>query len=141
MSHTYSPTPYNYATCEHSDCPMAATCLHQHAWKSLIETETYLNLLNPRLCTKSADCPHYRSSTPVRFAVGFTRMQKQMYPGQYDTFSTILQAQFGRNAYFERRKGQRPLPPKEQEMIGQALVRAGVTLSLDFDAYKEDYLW
>ena len=28
----YTSLPSNYTVCEHSDCPMAATCLHQLAY-------------------------------------------------------------------------------------------------------------
>lgn len=138
---TYTDIPHSYLHCMSTHCPQANTCLRAMAWALLPKNKLQVQVLNPARITESTDCPHYRSSAPVRYAIGFTGMQKQMYPGQYDKFSMILQVQFGRNPYFERRKGQRLLPPKEQEMVRQALVRAGVTLDLDFDGYKEDYLW
>ena len=100
-----------------------------------------LQLLNPRQCTKDRKCPHYRDSAPVRYARGFMGMQQKMYPGQYDIFMSALVSQFGRNPYFERRKGERPLSPKEQDIVRRALRKAGVTEQLDFDSYEDSIPW
>lgn len=71
------------------------------------------------------------------YARGFTGFQKRMFPGQYRTFMQTLIGTFGRNAYFERRRGETPLPPAEQETIIAALRKAGVTEDLTFDHYEE----
>lgn len=42
----YTSLPNDYPVCEHS-CPMAATCLHQTAYSTLIEHAEYLRLINP----------------------------------------------------------------------------------------------
>ena len=79
--------------------------------------------------------------TARRFAKGFTNFQKQMFPGQYDKFMTMLIAHFGRNPYFMRRRGETLLPPKEQEIIKIALKKSGVTQSMEFDQYVEGINW
>lgn len=53
----------------------------------------------------------------------------------------ILIAHFGRNPYFERRRGERKLPPREQEIIRKALKQAGVTENLDFDLKENELNW
>ena len=75
---TYTSLQSNYTVCEHSDCPMAATCLHQLAYKELLKTETYLRLLNPTQCVKDGTCKFFRDNTPVTYARGFTNFQKKM---------------------------------------------------------------
>lgn len=137
----HKEAPNGYPVCLHDDCPRAATCLHQLAYQPLQERIPILHLLNPRQCTKDGQCPHYRDSAPVRYARGFTGMQKRMYPGQYDIFMATLVIQFGRNPYFERRKGERPLSPHEQKIVRRALRKAGVTEDLDFDSYEESIPW
>ena len=77
---TYTSIPSHYTVCEHSDCPMAATCLHQLAYTELLKTEPVLHLLNPNQCTKNETCKFYRDNTPVTYARGFTNFQKKMYP-------------------------------------------------------------
>lgn len=111
MKKTYHELPGDYEVCKHSDCPMANTCLHQIAYSRLIETQEYLRLINPRRCTYDSTCKYYRNNTPVMYARGFTNFQQQMFPGQYAAFMSKLIACFGRNPYFERRRGGLPTPP------------------------------
>ncbi|MBO7119438.1 MAG: hypothetical protein J6W03_03875 [Bacteroidaceae bacterium] len=133
----YTTLPADYAVCMYEDCPMAASCLHQLAYATLVQSETFLHLISPRKCTKDAGCKFYRCSEPVRFARGFTGFQKKMFPEQYQKFMGTLIGEFGRNAYYERRSGKLFLPPREQETILAALRKAGVTEDLPFDHYEE----
>jgi len=133
----YTTMPADFAVCMHQECPMAANCLHQLAFTELQKNETYLQLINPKKCTKTAKCKFYRSNEPVVYARGFTGFQKKMFPGQYQTFMKTLIGKFGRNAYYERRNGKLFLSPKEQEIVLAALRKAGVTEDLPFDRYKE----
>ena len=43
----YTSLPTNYPVCEHSDCPMAASCLHQIAHAMKLKTDELLRLINP----------------------------------------------------------------------------------------------
>ena len=141
MKKTYKELPMNYPVCGLEDCPMADSCLHRQAFIKLIETENFLRLINPRHCDTNASCKYYRSNTPVLFARGFVNFQQKMFPEQYQTFMRLLIAHFGRNPYFERRRGAYPLPPKEQEVILKVLRQAGVTEDLRFDSYEENINW
>ena len=133
--------PTNYPVCEHSSCPMAATCLHQAAYSTLMEHEEYLRLINPARCSKDETCTYYRNKKPVVFARGFTNFQKRMYPQQYDQFMTTLCLHFGRNQYFKRRRGDILLPPEEQEVIRLMLEKVGADSKMDFDKYEEHINW
>ena len=133
--------PTNYPVCEHSSCPMAATCLHQAAYSTLMEHEEYLRLINPDRCSKDETCTYYRDKKPVIFARGFTNFQKRMYPQQYDQFMTTLCLHFGRNQYFKRRRGDILLPPEEQEVIRLMLEKVGADSKMDFDKYEEHINW
>lgn len=93
--------PIDYAVCQQQDCPRAEKCLHQIAYRPLIEQPaTVLRLLNPTLCIRDGACP-----------------------------------------YFERRRGEFPLSPKEQRIVLNALRRVGVTEELRFDQYEESVNW
>lgn len=137
----YTSIPPRYEVCLHADCSKADVCLHQIAYQKLLSGQTTLYLINPKMCKKNARCQFFRNSTPVRYARGFTGFQKQMYPDQYAKFSSILRSEFGRNPYFERRKGLRPLSPSEQDLILNALQRVGVKEKLEFDAYEDEISW
>ena len=138
----YTSLPKDYPLCEHSSCPMAATCLHQVAYSMMMEQKAeYLRLINPARCSKDETCTYYRDKKPVIFARGFTNFQKQMYPQQYDKFMTTLILHFGRNQYFKRRRGDILLPPEEQEVIRLMLEKVGADSKMDFDKCEEHINW
>ena len=107
----------------------------------MLEKNDILSVLNPGRCSKDAKCKFYRSNTPITYARGFAHFQKRMFPDQYDRFSMILMSTFGRNAYYERRRGDTALTPKEQRMVPDALKQAGVTEEMKFESYEENTNW
>ena len=138
----YTSLPKDYPLCEHSSCPMAATCLHQVAYSMMMEQNAeYLRLINPTRCSKDEACTYYRDKKPVIFARGFTNFQKRMFPDQYSRFMSICINHWSRNPYFERRRGERSLPPDEQVFILNALKKVGVTEDMKFDSYEENINW
>ena len=137
----YTSLPSGYAACLHADCPMAETCLHQIAYPMLLETNNILSVVNPYRCSKDAKCKFYRSNKPITYARGFAHFQKRMFPEQYDRFSMILISKFGRNAYYERRRGDTALTPKEQRIVLDALKAVGVTEEMKFESYEENTNW
>lgn len=137
----YSTIPYEYATCQHTDCPMSDHCLRQVAYKELLTTSNHFRIVNPSQCSKDDACRYYRSKALVRYARGFTAMQKRMYPDQYEQFSRTLIRRFSRSTYFERRRGTRAMPPAEQALVLRTLRKVGVTESIDFDNYEEGINW
>lgn len=138
---TYIELPEKYPVCQYADCPLSASCLHYLAYAPLLAQETYLRLINPEKCTKTDACPFYRNNEPVMYARGFTNFQKKMYPNQYQQFMSICVGKFSRNPYFERRRGDYPLPPSEQKFILDALKEVGVTEEMEFDSYEEKVNW
>ena len=137
----YTSLPTDYPVCEHRSCPMAATCLHQIAYSTLIAQEEYLQLINPTRYTKNKSCNYYRDCKPVTYARGFTHFQKRMYPDQCSRFMSICINHWSRNPYFERRRGDRSLTPDEQAFILNALKTVGVTEDMTFDSYEENINW
>ena len=138
---TYTSLPPHYAVCEHSDCPQAKNCLHRLAYPELAKKEDYLYLINPDRCTKDGKCRFYRDNKPVIYARGFTNFQKRMYPNQYQKFMSIMIGIFGRNPYFERRRGETLLSPDEQKTVLDALRKAGITEEFKFDKYETIINW
>ena len=133
--------PFNYGVCIHADCPQASACLRHDAFVALCSRCDYMRLINPTRCTTDGRCPFHASNRPVLFARGFTNFQQKMLPRQYKKFMKALTLHFGRTNYYDRRRGDRLLPPEEQEVILKALERAGVTEKMTFDDYEEGVLW
>jgi hypothetical protein len=137
----YTTAPAGYPVCVHSECPKAAECLHRIAFEELRTEMTYMRLLNPDHCSADDSCTNFRSNKPLRYARGFKQMQRHMYPDQYVRFMTILIMEFGRNPYYDRRRGVIPMPPEEQKLVLQVLKRVGVTEELKFDSYVDAINW
>ena len=134
--------PTNYPVCEHSSCPMAATCLHHIAYTMMLEqNEEYLRLINPTRCSKDKTFTYYHDKKQVIVARGFTNFQKHMFPQQYDQFMTTLCFHFGRNQYFKRRRGDILISPEEQEEIRHMLEKVGADSKMEFDNYEEHINW
>lgn len=133
--------PNGYPVCCHSDCPQSSKCLHQVVYEEIMKRDTYIRLINPGNCTKDELCKFFRSAKPAIYARGFTKMQTQMYPDQYQKFMNILIRKFGRNPYYERRRGEYAMPPEEQSVVLEALHKAGVEKDLEFDRYEENINW
>lgn len=141
MSNTVQNIPTNYAVCLHSDCPLAGECLRYMAFESLTQSDDLLTLVNPSHCSKDESCKYFRSNAEVRLARGFTNFQKKMYPEQYQRFMMLLIGAFGRNPYYDRRRGERLMPPNEQALVLNALRQVEVSANLDFDDYVMGYDW
>ena len=138
---TYTSAPANYPVCSHADCLQASACLHQQAYLELLKGNDYVRLINPRKCSTDGRCKFYRDSKPVLYARGFTNFQKKMFPGQYQTFMAMLIGKFGRTGYYERRRGETALSPKEQDVVLSTLRRVGVKEKIEFDKYEENINW
>ena len=64
-----------------------------------------------------------------------------MFPAQFQKFKAIVMGRFGRNPYYERRRGEVPLSPAEQAFVLGALRQAGITEEFTFDRYEEMISW
>lgn len=137
----YTTLPTRFGVCMHADCPMASMCLRQIAYSQMTEGKDFLHMTNPRHCSKDSTCRFYRDASRARYAQGFTNFQKRMYPEQYREFMSTLIIHFGRSAYFERRNGDTILSPAEQEVVLDALHKAGVKEDFHFDKYLDLYNW
>mgnify|MGYP003473434344 FL=1 len=76
----YTTLPKSFSACIHADCPMAASCLRQVAYSQMMGEMEFLNMVNPRHCSKDSGCKFYREAAPARYALGFKNFQKCMLP-------------------------------------------------------------
>lgn len=101
----YTSIPTNYPICGYSDCPMAATCLHQIVYATMLENKEYIHLINPNRCNKNETCSYYRRQQAYHIRTRFHQLPKANIPGTIPDFMNRLIGKFGRNPYFERRRG------------------------------------
>ena len=136
----YDEVPGCYLHCSNADCKMANHCLRQLAMQALPDDQTGVTILNPLITQAGEGCEYYRSNELQVYGKGFKNMQQKMLPGEYSTFMYRLQGEFGRNAYFDRRKGARLCSPKEIKKV-EAALKAINHEELKFDAYVKKLNW
>ena len=134
--------PTNYMLCIKSDCPKAATCLRYKATQMMpTEVKTW-SILSPTFLEQmEGECPHYRSVEKVRYARGFVHMVRTLPVNISEMVAHKLIARFGRNAYYDMRKGKRTIAPTEQEVIRTVVAECGAQQEVVFDSYEENFQW
>lgn len=139
---TSGATPTNYTLCIKRDCPKAETCLHHVATQMMSAEIQKWSILSPAYLAQIAgECPHYRSAEKVQYARGFVRMIRTLPVNVSEMVAQKLIARFGRNAYYDMRKGKRAIAPAEQEIILSVVAECGAPQEVVFDSYEEDYQW
>ena len=136
-----SDVPGNFPLCLNESCPQAKKCLHYMVRKMVPSNQLVLHVFNPEAVTGEKGCEFFRAHKPERYAFGFEGMQEKMLPNQYAMFKEMLIARFSRNRFFVRRRGEFPIPPKEQAYIREVLKKVGADSSMDFDRYEDRINW
>lgn len=136
----YNEVPGCYLHCIKADCKMANHCLRQLAMQAADDSVRSFAIINPKLIEQQTECEFYRDDKPQVYGKGFLNMQKRMLPDEYSMFMYRLQGKFGRNPYFERRRGERLCSPSEIKEVEAALKAVGHP-ELKFDAYVEKLNW
>ena len=134
--------PTNYTLCIRRECPKAETCLRHVATLMIPADVMKWSILSPAyLAQIEGECPHYHSAEKVRYARGFVRMIRTLPVNVSEMVAHKLIARFGRNAYYDMRKGKRAIAPAEQEIILTVVAECGAQQEVVFDSYEEDYQW
>ena len=141
-SQTNVEVPTNYTLCIKGDCPKAAMCLrHKATLMMQADVQTWSILSPTYLAQIEGECPHYRSAEKVRYARGFVHMLRTLPVNISEMVAHKLIAHFGRNAYYDMRKGKRAIAPTEQEVIIAVVVECGAQQEVVFDSYEENFQW
>ena len=134
--------PTSYTLCIKGDCPKAAMCLRYKATQMMPGEVQKWSILSPAyLAQIENECPHYRSAEKVQYARGFVRMIRTLPVNIAEMVAHKLIARFGRNAYYDMRKGKRAIAPAEQEVIRTVVAECGALQEVVFDAYEENFQW
>ena len=142
------PKDYIYCPAADGACPHAPQCLRAIAYRQLTATETPakpgpIRIVHPACVANATDgCEYYRDSTPVRFARGMTKLFDEIpHRLEADIRRRIMACFSCRSYYFQSRKGERLITPKEQQDIANVFRRAGLKAEPEFDDYVEETYW
>ena len=139
---TNGEVPNNFTLCIKGDCPKAANCLRHVAMAMMPAEMQKWSILSPAyLAQIEGECPMYRSAEKVQYARGFVRIVRTLPVNVSEMVMHKLIARFGRNGYYDMRKGKRPIAPADQEVIRTVVAECGAQQEVVFDSYEEDYQW
>lgn len=134
--------PQNYLMCTHASCTRCRNCLRFLAFVSLPDSEATIRIVNPKSLAQPTDgCSYHRSSEKIRFAKGFIGILDSLPIKVWKSVSYKLQFLYNLRTYYRLRKGEKLLPPKEQERIRDIIRQHGIQNIPDFDDFLEDYAW
>lgn len=131
----------NVALCSSNCCKVADRCRRAMGYKTITAEDETLKMVNPMLTTNDESCPMYSHLDTVRFAKGFMKLQGEMSRIKFDALKQKLLAHYGKNPYYEMRKGTRQISPEDQSYITEAVSKTGATITDPFDEYVEQEVW
>ena len=138
----FSDVPNNFLWCINRQCSKAETCLRQLAERLSPEELISCSAINPKHLAKfKNECPYFCSNKQVRYAKGFLGILENLTAKQTHFFINRVISNSSRRTYYRVRNGERALSPAEQQNIINILKECGVTFSIEFDSYFEDYYW
>ena len=139
---TSEKVPTNYTLCIKGDCPKAANCLRHVAVAMMPAEVQRWSIVSPAYLTQiEGECPMYRSAEKVRYARGFVRMVRTLPVNISEMVMHKLIARFGRNGYYDMRKGKLAIAPAEQEIIRIVVAECDAQQEAEFDGYEMGYQW
>lgn len=135
--------PTDFRRCVASGCAAAERCLRYQAYEASTETDASFWCINPKSAKpeEGEACPHFCSAEKVRMARGFKQAMLSVPYGNVGNICREISQHFCERNYYHMRRGDRPITPREQQIIADALAKYGASTPIEFDAYYYDFLW
>ncbi len=131
----------NVALCSSNGCKVADLCRRALGYKTITTDDKVLSLVNQMIVTNDESCPMYSHLQTVRFAKGFMKLQDELPRTKFDALKQKLLARYGKNPYYEMRKGTRLISPEDQEYITLVIRNIAPNMTDIFDEYVSQEVW
>ena len=143
------PKLYAYCFAGKDICPKAATCLRAIAAQLLTDSPeeplkmiTSVNPVYVQRLPNPDSCLFYRDNKPVRYAKGMTQLFEDLSLKQARLIRLRVMSCFScESYYYQSRRGNRLISPKEQEAIRNVFRSAGIANDPKFDQYQYSLAW
>ena len=132
----------HYLVCFIDSCPLHEQCLRWQTGQYIDPKLLVYNAINPRNPENGSDhCPMFRKKQRVMMKRGMTNLYHEM-PGYMEhQIRHSLIGQWGRKNYFEMRRGDRLITPKQQQDVLDTCRYFGWQGPIVFDGEQEDWDW
>lgn len=139
----FSEMPSWYVLCTNSLCPYQVNCLRFQAARNAPENvETAMCVLPKVLNEKENKCRWMDKIQVVVMAAGFEHLYDYVMKKDYTPMRKgITDYLHGPKAYYEYKRGDRPLTPEQQEWINNFVRSFGYDWEVIFDRYYESYAY
>ncbi len=124
-----------------SSCKHSSECIRYQTYLNTSEDTPEILVVNPRALKPGQPCPNHAIQVTVPYAFGFAAILDRIPRADAKAIHAELALYFGRNPYYERRNGSRPISPAEQEHIIQTFRQHGITTPDIFERIESRQEW
>lgn len=120
-----------------AECPKKDICARYSLYLDALEKDEVLNVLNANLLQPTEDgCPHFIVAHQERHAFGFRRLARTIPVGNTSRMDWIV-GLTSDSTFYRYKRGERPIPPKYQELILRNVKAVGGDPTVGFDRYED----
>lgn len=131
----------NVVLCASCDCKVADRCHRAMGYKTITTEDKVLKVVNPMIVTSDEHCPMFSYKKTVRYGCGFMEMERNLPRGTFDVIKQRLLKEYGKNPYYEMRKGTRLISPETQMFFEGLFLEMGIATPYPFDKYVDVEEW
>ena len=135
----FTKVPSWYILCTNKECPMKADCLRYMAAQHAPDDKEVATCVMPN-ALQNGSCRWFDKISIEVWAAGFTHLYDRVMKKDYTAMRKALTNYLhGARIYYEYKRGERAISPKEQQWIRDYVRSLGYEWEVEFDRYFEGY--
>ena len=137
----FKQVPFHWELCYIAECERKAECLRYQACLQAPPAANRHPCILPTVM-QQRQCPYFHPMQKMRVAVGFRYIFNKVLAKDIAEIRSEIRNYLGnKSAFYDYRKGKRPLMPRQQQWICDLFRRYGYTHEVEFDAYKDVFVY
>jgi hypothetical protein len=137
----WADVPDGWALCFNEECSRHEQCLRWKAGRLTPEDMVAGRCVMPQ-ALKDGSCRCFATAEKAKMARGFSHIYDLVLKSDYTRLRKSMTSMLsGKRYYYEYMRGERLLSPEKQEIIRQLFTAHGYGHCVEFDDYKEAYVF
>ena len=136
----FGKMPEHYLLCYNTSCKLAENCLHRLGAVYGNPKDVIVKAVNPKNYN-GVSCKYYRPKKTVKMAYGMLHCYDKVLSKDIANLRSDIIQHFGNGSYYERRNGNHPITPEEQQFICKQFQKYGYPEGTVFDQYVDEIDW